>query len=61
MDATRLKDVELFGGKAPAAVVSGLPLLVMPPKKVIAIWKGRSRICVPVGPLPITYGARAAR
>jgi phospholipid N-methyltransferase len=40
MDATRLKDVELFGGKAAGAVVSGLPLLSMPPKKVIAILEG---------------------
>lgn len=40
MDAARLKDVELFGGRAAGAVVSGLPLLSMPPKKVIAILEG---------------------
>ena len=39
MDATRLRDVELFGGAA-GAVISGLPLLSMPPKKVIAILEG---------------------
>jgi phospholipid N-methyltransferase len=40
MDATRLKDVELFDGERAGAVVSGLPLLLMPPKKVIAVLEG---------------------
>jgi phosphatidylethanolamine/phosphatidyl-N-methylethanolamine N-methyltransferase len=40
IDAAQLKAVELFGGHAAGAVVSGLPLLSMPPKKVIAILEG---------------------
>ena len=40
IDAGRLRTVELFGGRAAGAVVSGLPLLSMPPKKVIAILEG---------------------
>jgi phosphatidylethanolamine/phosphatidyl-N-methylethanolamine N-methyltransferase len=40
MDATRLREVELFGGRTAGAVISGLPLLSMPPKKVIAILEG---------------------
>jgi phosphatidylethanolamine/phosphatidyl-N-methylethanolamine N-methyltransferase len=40
MDATRLNDIELFDGERAGAVVSGLPLLLMPPKKVIAILAG---------------------
>ena len=32
MDAARLRDVELFDGERAGAVVSGLPLLLMPPK-----------------------------
>jgi phosphatidylethanolamine/phosphatidyl-N-methylethanolamine N-methyltransferase len=37
MDASRLRDIELFGGEPAGAVVSGLPLLAMPARKVIAI------------------------
>ena len=40
MDATALGKLELFGGRAAGAVVSGLPLLSMPPRKVIAILEG---------------------
>jgi phosphatidylethanolamine/phosphatidyl-N-methylethanolamine N-methyltransferase len=40
MDAARLKDTELFGGERAGAVVSGLPLLSMPAKKIIAILDG---------------------
>jgi phosphatidylethanolamine/phosphatidyl-N-methylethanolamine N-methyltransferase len=36
-DAAHLKQIDLFGMAAAGAVVSGLPLLSMPPKKVIAI------------------------
>src|SRR5262245_39583988 len=36
-DAAHLKQIDLFGVSAAGAVVSGLPLLSMPPKKVIAI------------------------
>ena len=59
MDATRLKDVELFGGKAAGAVVSGLPLLSMPPKKVIAILEGAFGHLRPDGAFyQFTYGPR---
>ncbi len=37
MDATRLRDVELFGGEPAGAVVSGLPLLLMSPARVGAL------------------------
>jgi phospholipid N-methyltransferase len=37
MDATQLSEVELFDGERAGAVVSGLPLLLMPPRKVIAM------------------------
>ncbi|MHB8699175.1 MAG: class I SAM-dependent methyltransferase [Sulfuricaulis sp.] len=37
MDAARLKEIVLFSGEHAGAVVSGLPLLLMPPKKVHAI------------------------
>lgn len=40
MDAARLSEVELFAGERAGTVVSGLPLLLMPPKKVIAILEG---------------------
>jgi phosphatidylethanolamine/phosphatidyl-N-methylethanolamine N-methyltransferase len=59
MDATRLKDVELFGGKAAGAVVSGLPLLSMPPKKVIAILEGAfGHLCADGAFYQFTYGPR---
>jgi phospholipid N-methyltransferase len=40
MDASRLHRVQLFGGRQAGAVVSGLPVLSMPPRKVIAILEG---------------------
>jgi phosphatidylethanolamine/phosphatidyl-N-methylethanolamine N-methyltransferase len=40
MDATHLKHVELFGGERAGAVVSGIPLLLMPVRKVIALLDG---------------------
>src|SRR5258706_250636 len=40
MDAARLRDVTLFGWGETGAVVSGLPLLSMPPRKVMAILEG---------------------
>lgn len=40
MDASRLRSVHLFGGEPAGAVVSGLPLLSMKPRKVIAILDG---------------------
>lgn len=40
MDATTLGSVELFGGQKAGAVVSGLPLLSMPRRKVVRILSG---------------------
>ena len=40
MDATHLQHVELFGGEGAGAVVSGIPLLLMPMKNVIALLEG---------------------
>lgn len=40
MDAARLAQANLFEGRPLGAVVSGLPLLSMPPRKVMAILSG---------------------
>ena len=40
MDATHLQHVELFDGERAGAVVSGIPLLLMPMKSVIAMLEG---------------------
>jgi len=40
MDATRLAKVELFGGEKAGAVISGLPVLAMPPRTVMLILHG---------------------
>jgi len=40
MDATRLQHVELFDGEDAGAVVSGIPLLLMPMTSVIALLEG---------------------
>jgi phospholipid N-methyltransferase len=57
MDASRLRDVELFGGERAGAVVSGLPLLSMPPRKVIAILSGAFGHMRPDGAFyQFTYG-----
>lgn len=59
MDAARLKDVELFGGARAGAVVSGLPLLSMSPKKVIAILEASFAHLRPDGAFyQFTYGPR---
>jgi phospholipid N-methyltransferase len=59
MDAARLKDVELFGGARAGAVVSGLPLLSMSPKKVIAILEASFGHLRPEGAFyQFTYGYR---
>lgn len=59
MDAARLRAVDLFDGRAAGAVVSGLPLLSMPPRKVIAILTGVFRKMEPDGALyQFTYGPR---
>jgi phosphatidylethanolamine/phosphatidyl-N-methylethanolamine N-methyltransferase len=57
MDASQLRGVELFGGEAAGAVVSGLPLLSMSPRKVIAILDGSFRHLRPGGAFyQFTYG-----
>ncbi|UES60044.1 phospholipid methyltransferase (plasmid) [Roseibium aggregatum] len=59
MDAARLRTVDLFDGKSAGAVVSGLPLLSMPQRKVIAILTGAFRKLRPDGALyQFTYGPR---
>lgn len=40
MDARKLGDVALFDGEPAGAVVSGLPILAMPPRQVIGILRG---------------------
>lgn len=59
MDAARLRMIDLFDGRPAGAVVSGLPLLSMPPRKVIAILTGAFRKMTPDGALyQFTYGPR---
>lgn len=60
MDAARLSDAELFTGERAGAVVSGLPLLLMPPKQVIAILEGAFEHLRPGGVFyQFTYGLRS--
>jgi phospholipid N-methyltransferase len=57
MDASRLVGVELFGGERAGAVVSGLPLLSMKPRKIIAILDGAFSHLKPGGAFyQFTYG-----
>lgn len=57
MDASRLRGVELFGGEPAGAVVSGLPLLSMKPRKIIAILDGAFAHLRPGGAFyQFTYG-----
>lgn len=57
MDAERLRTVRLFDGRPVGAVVSGLPLLSMPLRKVIAILTGAFCNMKPGGALYLfTYG-----
>lgn len=59
MDATRLRDVHLFGGYPAGAVISGLPLLSMPPRTVYAILTGAFAQLRPGGAFyQFTYGPR---
>lgn len=59
MDAARLRTVDLFDGRRAGAVVSGLPLLSMPPRKVIAILIGAFRKMKADGAFyQFTYGPR---
>ncbi|MBS9478466.1 class I SAM-dependent methyltransferase [Ancylobacter radicis] len=59
MDAARLRTVELFDGQPAGAVVSGLPLLTIPPRKVMAILIGAFGKMRPDGAFyQFTYGPR---
>lgn len=59
LDATRLRTAHLFNGDSAGAVISGLPLLSMPPRKVIAILIGAFRSMRPDGAFyQFTYGPR---
>ena len=59
MDAARLRTIELFDGRPAGAVVSGLPLLSIPPRKVFAILTGAFRKMEPGGAFfQFTYGLR---
>ena len=59
MDAARLDRHHLFDDAAVGAVVSGLPLLSMPPKQVLAILAGAFGVLRPGGALyQFTYGPR---
>lgn len=59
MDAARLRTVDLFGGQPAGAVVSGLPLLSIPPRKVMAILLGAFGKMRPDGAFyQFTYGPR---
>lgn len=59
MDAARLRTVELFEGRPAGAVVSGLPVLSMPPRKVIAILTGAFNKLKPDAAFyQFTYGPR---
>jgi phospholipid N-methyltransferase len=58
-DATRLRLVTPFGERPVGAVVSGLPLLSMAPRQVMAILKGSFRQMGPNGAFyQFTYGPR---
>lgn len=59
VDAARLGKLGLYAGPTVGAVVSGLPLLNLPPKKVYGILAGAFEIMRPNGAFyQFTYGAR---
>ncbi|WP_428033042.1 class I SAM-dependent methyltransferase [Ancylobacter sp.] len=59
MDAARLQTVDLFNGQPAGAVVSGLPLLSIAPRKVMAILIGAFGKLRPDGAFyQFTYGPR---
>src|SRR5262249_49665615 len=59
MDAARLPSHRLFAGAAVAAVISGLPLLSMSPRKVMAILSGAFGYMRPAASFyQFTYGPR---
>ena len=49
MDARHLGDFDLFAGKRAGAVVSSLPLVLMPLRSVIAVLKGAFQHLAPGG------------
>lgn len=59
-DATRMHHIELFEGEDAGAVVSGIPLLLMPAKSVIALLEGAFERLRPDGAFyQFTYGRGA--
>lgn len=59
MDASKIADYSLFAGATVGAVVSGLPVLSMPPEKVKAILSGAFIYMRPGGSFyQFTYGPR---
>jgi len=59
MDAAQLRRADLFTGAPVGAVISGLPLLSMSPRKVIAILSGSFHYLRPGGAFyQFTYGPR---
>jgi phospholipid N-methyltransferase len=59
MDASQLAAYDLFPGASVGAVVSGLPLLSMPPRKLLSILSGAFSYLRPMGRFyQFTYGPR---
>jgi phosphatidylethanolamine/phosphatidyl-N-methylethanolamine N-methyltransferase len=59
MDAAQLARYDLFPNATVAAVISGLPLLTMPPRKVMSILSGAFTYLRPGGSFyQFTYGPR---
>jgi phospholipid N-methyltransferase len=59
MDASQLAAYDLFAGASVGAVVSGLPLLSMPPRKLLSILSGAFSYLRPTGRFyQFTYGPR---
>jgi phospholipid N-methyltransferase len=59
MDASRLRRLQLFGGEQAGAVVSGLTLLSMKPRKIFAILEGAFGHLRPGGAFyQVAYGPR---
>jgi phosphatidylethanolamine/phosphatidyl-N-methylethanolamine N-methyltransferase len=60
VDAAALRSIEVFPGEGAGAVVSGLPLLLMPPNKVSAILESAFMRLRPGGAFyQFTYGSRS--
>lgn len=59
MDASQLTSRDLFPGAMVSSVISGLPLLSMPPRKIMAILSGAFAYIRPAGSFyQFTYGPR---